>query len=559
MKQLNHPQDAKITPELAREVCLKTNSNAVVGSSIADVGNHFRILLTAIDCRSGKTFARSLQDVTLRNEIVHALGLAGTQLRSRMGEPDASVKEFSKPLELATSSSLEALQSLAQGFKHHSSLDRTIPISYYERAIDIDPSFALAYASVGTVYLGQGRVAEAAAAEKKAYDLRDRLTGQLKFLSETLYYSISTQDLERARPIYEEWVRTFPLDGIGHRNFGIALRSLGEYQRSARESREAIHLMPLLAIYGYYDLMASNIALNQLEEAKNVFREAQAHKYDDASLRSLRHKIAFLEHDRPAMAEQITWAREHAGVGDGVLQGEVSVQAYYGRFHEARRLLRQGQELSAKGRSSFQFGSATWDLALQESEAGNIAATNQLLRTIAAREQGQDLQLALALAFARNGSVKQAKELVDRIDREAPSATLVQFYCLPTIRAAIKLQENDPAGAIELLRPAEKYEFAYPTAFNSVYPAYIRGLAYLQLKNGALAATEFQKVLDHPGIVARFITGALSRVQLGRAQAMMGDKVAARKSYQDFLNLWKGADPDTSIYRMAKAEYAKLL
>jgi tetratricopeptide (TPR) repeat protein len=556
MKQLNHPEDAKVTPAIGLEVCRKTNSRALVTSSIGDMGNHFRIVLNAINCESGTTFARSEQEAPRRNDIVHVLGTAGAQLRRGMGEPSESLNKFNKPLELATSPSPEALQFLAQAFRRHFSTDLAGTISLYERAIDLDPSLALAYASAGIVYLSAGNTARTIADEKKAYELRDRLTGQLRFLAETLYFDLGLGDLEKSYPVYQEWVQTFPLDGVAHNNFGANLLNQGQYDRAAAEAREALRLMPVLGMGSYYPLMAATTYGNRLDEAKLIFAQAQSRKADIPSMHELLHLIAFLQHDEPAMKEQLAWLRRANESGVAGMR-EADVQFYYGRFREARRILQQVKvpDTDKLGHLPY-FGD---DIAMQELEAGDTAGAQRIVGDSATRQQDRRLQLNLALTSARTGDVAEAENLVQKIDRESPHDTLVQYCYLPTIRAAIKLFENDPASAIEVLQPAEKYALVSPQQYvGAVYSAYIRGLAYLKMGEGRPAAVEFQKLLDHQPLVGRFVTGALAHLQLGRAQAMMGDKEAARKSYHDFLDIWKDADPDIPILKQAKSEYAAL-
>ena len=558
MKQLGHSPDAKVTPEIAREVCLKSNSRAVITSSIADVGNGYRIQLTGINCQSGETFARSEQHAALRNEIVHEVGIAGAQLRGRMGEPSESVRKFNQPLELATSASPEALQLVARGFKQHMSRDSAGTISLYERATDIDPFFALAYASVGTIYMENGDYAKALANETKAFQLRDRLTGQLKYLAETLYYSVGLGDVRAATPVYQEWVRTFPLDGVAHMNFAANLYYLGKYDEAAAEAREAERLMPqLLGTGAYYDQMSSETFGNRLEEAKATFSTAQARGVDDSNLHSLRHLIAFLQHDDFAMRQELTWLTNHNATVRS-LGADTSALLYYGHFNETRTLMQQAKDLGANKTTANDF--RHWELyrALQYISVEEWADAQQTLKDSAPFDRSRGGQLMLALASAELGDVGRAEKLVESINQQAPQDTMVQFYCLPAIRATIELQRHNPAAAIEILQPAEQYEYALPNYFSDMYPTYIRGLAYLQLGQGQAASVEFQKMLDHPAIVGRDVIGALAHLQLGRAQAMMGDKAAARKSYQDFLTLWKDADPEIPIYKQAKAEYARL-
>ncbi len=557
MKHLSHPQDGKVTPEIAREVCLKTNSKAVITSSIADVGNHFHIELAGINCQSGKMFAQASQDAPLRTDIVHALGVAGAQLRRKMGEPEESLNEFNKPLEIATSSSLEALQLVAKGFRNHFSPDIATTTSYYERAIDLDPNFALAYASAGASYLGMGKVGQGVAAEKKAYELRDRLTGQLRFLAETLYYDIGLGDLERSYAVYQEWVRTFPLDGPAHNNFAACLLHLGRYDESASESREALRLMPLLGVGSYFTLIRATAYSGRLEEAKRIYVEAQGRTVDNPDLRRVLFLIAFLQHDDHAMEALILRAKQESDGGiTYYLQAEA--EAYKGRFSQVPAWRRRGVELSQKADTAGFADGVKIILFLAESEVGGRQDGARLVKELPPGTLGRNQKLDLALALARNGKTDQALKLAKEVDQEAPSDTLIQKFALPAIRAAVKLHENEPESAIQVLGPAEPYDLALLSCFDNMYPAYLRGLAYLQMGRGKEAAGEFQKMIDHPAVVKMNVIGALAHLQMGRAQAMMGDKAAARKDYQDFLAIWKDADPDIPIYKQAKAEYARL-
>jgi serine/threonine protein kinase/tetratricopeptide (TPR) repeat protein len=557
MTQLNHPLDGKVTPEIAREVCLKTNSKAVVSSSIADAGNHFHIELTGINCQSGKTFAQASQDAPLRTDIVHALGVAGTQLRRKMGEPEQSLSTFNKPLEIATSSSPEALQLVARGFRSHFSPDMATTLSYYERATDLDPQFALAYASAGATDFGIGRFAQGVTAEKKAYDLRDRLTGQLRFLAETLYYSVGLGDLERSYPVYQEWIRTFPLDGVAHNNFAGCLFYLGQYDEAAKESREALRLMPLLGIGNYFNLIRATAYSGRLEEAKRIYEEAQIRKVDSPDLRRTLFLIAFLQHDDRAMDALLLQARQDSEAGI-LYDAQADVEAFRGRFSQVPAWLQKARRVLQKGPLPGLADNMQVIVAIEKSEVGQRDDSARWFKGLPDDKLDRVQKIDLALALARNGETDRALKLADEVDQEAPFDTLVQKFALPAIRAAVKLRENEAENAIEILRPAEPYDLAFVDSFDFMYPAYLRGLAYLQLGRSREAAEQFQKMIDHPAVVRINVIGALAHLQLGRAEVMMGEKPAARKAYQDFLTIWKDADPGIPIYRQAKAEYAKL-
>jgi tetratricopeptide (TPR) repeat protein len=469
-----------------------------------------------------------------------------------MGEPRSSLKKFDVPLEEATSASPEALQFLAKAFRQHFSSDQSGTIALYERAIDIDPNFALAYASVGIPYMMRGNLPKAIQNETKAFELRNRLTGQLKYLAETLYYNIGLGDLVTPLPIYQEWVRTFPLDGVAHTNYSGELYQLGRYDEAAAEAREGIRLMPQLGLGGYASLMYSTVYAGRLEEAKLIAAEAMAKQRDDWGIHGMLHLIAFLQHDDAIMHAEEEWLDAHTRPGYAAY-----VSAYYGRFGDSRR---RTEEIEKQVGSTSVIADALYDrLALDEAEVGDLASVERILKVRFPPRQPQAALSDLALALARTGHAQEGESMAAAFDHLAPHGTLMQFYTLPTIRASIKLSQNDPAGAVRLLEPARDYELTDASGFNSVYPAYIRGLAYLKLGQGDAAAHEFQKLIDHPAIVGRDVIGALAHLQMGRAQAMSGNRDAARGSYQDFLKIWKDADPDIPIYKQAKAEYASLL
>jgi serine/threonine protein kinase/Flp pilus assembly protein TadD len=554
LRTLNLPGDAKVTPEIARQVCLRTNSKMTITSSIADAGNGFRIELNAIACPRGNTIARVREDVARRNDIVHLLGVSAAELRGKLGEPAASLAKFNRPLEQATSPSPEAVQQLAEGYRRHLAMDVRGAIQHYQRATKLDPNFGLAYAALGAAHGTLAELDLATADAKKAYELRTRMTELTRFNVENLYYDFVTGEQDKAYPVLLQWVQTFPRDVIGHNNFARCLRLLAQPDRAADEAREAARLLP--TPWSYNNSVVSSIAADRLEEARATFDEAQTRKFDTPDLRENRVLLAFLQKDEPSMEEQWGWAAGKP-IAASFLFGRSKVQAYHGHFREARRLTAQAINTVTKS-DIIEPAYCNGVAALREAEVGNSAEAQRLAAKALASAPNRIGQLGVALAFARAGNIEQARKLADALGQNDPLNTLVQNYSLPTIRAAMKLHENDPAAAIEILRPTVNYDLAFADGFNDLYPAYIRGLAHLQMREGRLAAAEFQKLVDHPGIVGRTVTGALSHLQLARAQKMIGNQAAARKSYEDFLSLWKDADSDIPIYRQAKAEYAAL-
>jgi eukaryotic-like serine/threonine-protein kinase len=558
LKLLNLPVGGKVTPEIARRVCLRTNSKLIIASSIADAGNHFRIELSALSCRDGDVVARVWKDVANRNEIVHMLGASAAQLREKLGEPESSLARFNKPLEQALSSSPEAAQQLAVGYKRHLALDLRGAIQHYQRATELDPDFGLAYDALESGHSALNQLALAVTSAKRAFELRTRMTEPTRLQTEYIYYDSVTGELEKSYPVLLEWEQTFPRDFIVHNNLVKYFAWSGRPDRAAEEAREAARLLP--TPWSYRSWMYSSILANRLEEAKAIYNDAQVRNFNGPDMRDERVLVAFLQRDEPAMREQWSWAAGKP-IADGLLLGRSRVEAYRGHFNEARRLEKQAIDLAAKSDASAPLGNVGFDNseeALEEAEVGNLAEARRFAAQSRANTLNRNSQLVLALAFARTGNIVEAQNLADALNQNAPLDTVVQNYYLPTIHAAIKLHQTDPNGAISVLQSTVKYDLASPTGFNSLYPAYIRGLAYLKIGEGHEAAAEFQKLLDHPGIVGREVIGALSRLQLARAQQMMGDEAAARRSYEDFLALWKDADPDIPIYQQAKSECARL-
>jgi serine/threonine protein kinase/DNA-binding winged helix-turn-helix (wHTH) protein len=556
---LNLANDTKVTvsPELARQVCEYTHSRGIVSGAIMNLGNRYGIELQVINCETGAKFARVTNEAETRYDIVRVLGLTATQLRTKLGEPKDSIARFNQPLELATSSSPDALQFLASGYQNHLHIDWQAAMADYNRAIEKDPNLALAYAAVGTIYSYVGPEARVAETLTKAFALRERLTAPSRFQVETAYYDIAEGEWEKALPIAEQWVHTFPHDVIARNNLKTTLGTLGRPEESLVQAREAARLLP--SVWMFRGLLDSAIAAGRLDETRATYEQVKSLHFDDSAAHADRALLAFLQNDPSAMQAEWAWAAQNPAVADPVIFREARVQAYHGRFRESHRLNQQAVDSAKKSRNILDATFYQNNEALREAEAGRFAGSLHLLSETRGRDDNSLTWPLATLLSARANDLTDAQKQADALEQARPHDTLILHYSLPTIRAAVELRQGDPAAAIELLRPATKYEMAQGLGFDNLYPAYIRGLAYLQMKEGSLAAPEFQKLIDHPGIVGDFVTGAIAHLQLGRAQAMTGDYAAARKSFEEFLTLWRDADPDLPVYKEAKAEYAALI
>jgi eukaryotic-like serine/threonine-protein kinase len=545
LKLMQRPASERLTPQVARELCLRSNSTALVEGSIARIGQHYWLAVKAVDCSKGNRLASAEKELEDKNEVLRGLEKIGNDLRQELGESLASVQNFSQPLEQATTHSLEALQAFTQGAAIH--LDgKGSPLPYYKLALELDPDFVMARSYLGAYYmhsdptLGIRNI-------KLAYDARNRVSLRERFELEGVYYS-KIRDLPSAIRCYEDWIHTYPRDWIPHGNLGPTYWMSGKFEKAVVEEREALRLRPNAFTYGY--LVWFLAILNHPAEAKLIYEEAERHGQTGFTLRDARYAIAFLQNDKAAMREQVALAMKGPHAQD-LLDMQSDTEAYYGHLRRAREFSQRAVRSAENEDERQSVAEFTSREAQREVEVGNVEQARQ--------KTGEALKLGLGTddyvsAIVGGREIAQAEKLAAKLGQEYPMDTIVQRCSLPTIRAVISLKNNNPRRTIEMLDGATPYI----DECGSLYPAYLRGQAYLRLRRGQQAAAEFQEVLDNPGMNLNNIIGALAHLQLGRAQILVGDKAAARKAYKDFLTLWKDADSDIPIFRQAKIEYAKL-
>jgi len=548
LAELKLPSTTKITPDVARQICAKTNSKMLISQSIADAGNGYHLEMRALDCSSGATLGKEQADIGSRNEVIHELGVTAVHLRAKLGEPSDSVARFNQPLEKALSASLEALQAGAEGTKLHFAHDLAGAVKLYQRAVELDPNLALTYEGMGAAYFVLKNTELSEASYTRAYQLRDRLTEKDRLNTEINYYAEVIGDWEKAYSSTLRFLQLFPRDVYVRNNLGAASTHLGEPNRAADEAAETARLQP--SSYYFAAAVVKCRLASRFIEAKSWLDKADALKFDNPTIREERLLVLFATGDRDGVEKIL--AEEERG-SDRITHAIIETQQ--GRLRSAEQLRLQSFGLTSKTTDIY-----WWVIrsALENAEVGRDVQARRYESKADRSKLGRDDKLVLALALARSGQTEEAAKLADQISAERPEDTLVQHYLAPTIRGAIKLQQNDPAAAIDLLRGTARYDLAFTESFDFVYPAYIRGLAYLKLGDGKSAAAQFQKMIDNRGLTLRHVIGPLAWLQLGRAQKMMGDNASARKSYEEFLSIWKDADPDIPIYREAKAEYARL-
>ncbi len=552
MGQLKLAPTTKITPEIARQICTKTNSKMVISDSIADAGNRYYLEMRALDCGSGATMAEERADISARNQVVHELGATAVRLRRKLGEPGESLARFNQPLEKATSASLEALQTGTEGTKLLLAGNPQAALPLYQRGIELDPDLALTYEGIGAANGFLRRYDLMKASYTRAYELRDRMTEKDRLNIDYLYYTHVTGELDKAYSVLVRSLELFPRDVFFHSNLADTLQKLGQLKRGADVRDETARLEPSPFYFGW--AIESNAVASRFNEARSRLAQAEALNFDSLELRLQRLRLVFIEGDRGAL-DRIFDGEAHGPNRVKFLRERSQFEAQQGHLDSADRLQLQASKLSSDPED------ISWALvisALRNAEAGRTIQARKTEDEALQSKLERGRRMVLALSLARSGRTAEAERLADEVSQEAPLDTIVQGYLVPTVRAAVKLQQHDPHAAIDLLRETSQYDLAYTLSFDYLYPAYIRGLAYLESGDGRSAAGEFQKLIDNPGLCWRYITGPLARLQLGRAQRLMGDKASARKSYEEFLGIWKDADADLPIYRQAKAEYARL-
>ena len=566
LRLMGKPANARLTPEIAREICERTASAAVLDGSIASLGSQYVLGLRAQDCRTGDVLAEEQVQAARKEDVLNALGQIASKFRTRVGESLTTVKEHDTPLAEATTPSLEALKAYSAGWQASFSSGSATAVPFLKRAIEIDPNFASAYAALGRMYGDIGESALSAENTSRAYQLRDRASDQERFFISLTYDLQVTGNLEKAQQTCDLWVQAYPRAWLPHGLLsGGIYNTLGKYEKSVDEAKIAVGIDPDFSI-GYSVLAGSYLALGRTGEAENTLQRASGRKLDIPDFYVLRYAIAFLKDDKAGMEREVVLAREEPRVDDWMSNAEGFVAAYSGHLEEARRMSQRAADLARKAERWETEALYETDAAVREGLFGNVSTARGRAGHALELSKSRDVEYEAAFALALSGDSSRSQTLIDDLSNRFPEDTVVRFTYFPTLSALLALNRSQSANAVELLQTAIPYEGGTTIYGGSevllgagnLDSAYVRGLAYLAAHRGVEAAAEFQKILDHRGIVICDPIGALEHLQLGRAYALSGDKSKAKSAYQDFLTLWKDADPDVPIFKQAKAEYAKL-
>jgi eukaryotic-like serine/threonine-protein kinase len=557
LKAMTRPTDTRLTPSVAREVCQRTESKAYITGSIASLGSRYVLALNAVSCLSGEAVVQHQVQANSKEHVLDALDQAAARLRSELGESLPSVKKFDVPAAQVTTPSLEALKAFSLGTQAaDKNLEESIP--FFKHALDLDPNFVMAYDALGVQYSNLNQQTLARQYLTKAYTLRDR-TSELERLGiEALYYTSVSGELDKAQETYEEALRFYPREEAAHIDVCEVYSLEGQFEKSRQEAKAALQLEPN-DVAGYANLADSDLRLNLFDESRAVIREAESRHLNAVRTHFLLYKLAFLAADETSMAQQLAWASGKPGIEDSFLQTQSGTEAYFGHLQKARALTSHAVESARRNGIDELAALDLADAAVTHSLLGDaLSARKDADAALKFAPQNQTVQVGVALVFALAGDAIHARSITDDLQRMFPTDTVVQHLWLPTIRASMELVPQ-PDRALSLLQDTAPFELSAAPGFgNYMLPAYLRGQAYLRRKQPELAEPEFQKILDHRGHVWNGITGALAHLDLARAYAVQGDAAKARAAYQDFLTLWKDADPDIPVMKQAKAEYAKL-
>jgi tetratricopeptide (TPR) repeat protein len=562
LRFMKRPPETRLTPEVAREICERTGSAAVLEGSIAGLGSQYVLWLRARNCRTGETLVQEQAQTDRKEDVLKALSGIAIQMRTRLGESVASIQEHSTPLEQATTSSPEALRAYTAAKVALYAHGYAAAIPDLKQAIAIDPQFAMAHADLGFMSWNMGQTDLAAEEVRIAYGLRDRVSDRERRYIEMLYDREVTGNLQKELQTLESWAQAYPRDAYAPGIIaGWAAFGTGQYEKGIQASREAMRLDPGVP-FPYAGIALHSLYLDRFTQAAEALQRAAERKLDNAEFLVIRYYLAFLNGDRAGMDREVARAPgEHAE--EWMAHHQALVLARSGRMQQARTMWNYAIALAKQGGRPEDAAIYEAAAAVCEAHLGNAAEARTRARSALDLAKGRDVEYAAAFALASTGVTAGPERLADDLATRFPEDTPVQFEYLPTLRALFALQNKAPSDAIEHLKTALPYDFALPgtvffAKFGGLYPAYVRGAAYLAAGHGQEAAAEFQKVLNHRGIVLADPIGALAHLQLGRAYVVAGDNAKAKSAYQDFFALWKDADPNIPVLKRARTEYAKL-
>jgi eukaryotic-like serine/threonine-protein kinase len=570
LKLMTRPVNTKLTPDVARELCMRAGSKAYIAGSIANLGNEYVVGLKAVNCQSGEPLAQQQVTANGKEKVLNAVGFAAAKLRAQLGESLATVRKLDTPLDEATTSSLEALQAYSLGLKAFHENGAATALPWDQRAIELDPNFAIGYEDVGVDYLGLGEVVRAREYYTKAFELREHASGREKLAISADYYRVVTGEREKAAQTYQEWIASYPRDYRAYLRLGTAYAEEGQYEKAVEINRKSLRLAPD-SVGPYANLTNFLLALQRFDEARQAIQQAQARKLDSFVLHDALYALAFIGDDPSVMTERQQWFAGKPEENIGFLLAS-DTEAYAGHLSKAQEFTKRSLDSAIRADRKENGAIALENSALREAAFGNLNPAKQAAAEgLNLLPTSQGVAVEAALSYAMGGDSARAESLAQDLNKRYPLDTQTQSLWLPAIRVQLALNRKNPADALKSLQVASAIEYGqilFVANLSCLYPTYLRGQAYLAAGQGKEAAAEFQKILDHSGVVWNCWTGALAHLGVARANALQSRtsqgadadaaRVRALAAYNDFLTLWRDADTDIPILKQAKAEYAKL-
>ena len=555
LRFMGRPPDARLTNDVAREICMREGAKAMLTGSIASLGTHYVITLSALNAQTGDVLAREEKEADSKEQVLKSLDQAASSLRGKLGESIGSVQKFATPLEQATTSSLEALQAFSLGQAEHQRLEDSKAIPHLKRAVELDPNFAMAHATLGVAYsnLTQGDLA--ASFVTKAFDLKERASERERLYISSHYYDLVTREMEKAIEIYEQWVQTYPRDNVPRDNLALRYQAIGQHEKALASSSEAMRLDPK-DVYAFQNVADAYERLNRFDEARAVAEQAAAQNMG-RSVHFTLFDLAFIRGDEAAERHELELATDKADEPI-LLMFQANALCALGKLQPARAAFAQSESVSQRlGYKEFS-GIILAQQASCEAELGNLKEARQKISDALAVSQDRDTRAIVMDVLPRTGDTAHSQKIAEDLVRQYPTDTLLNKVFVPLAQARSDLERNQPAQAVARLEVATPYELGTGPGTARYLVNYIRGEAFLGSKQGAKAAAEYQKILDHRGIDPWDVTYTLSHLGLGRAYTLQGNTTSAKSAYQDFFAAWKDADNDLPVLKQAKAEYEKL-
>jgi eukaryotic-like serine/threonine-protein kinase len=558
LRMMGRSTSERLTQDVARDLCQRVRSKALLAGSISGLGSHYVMGINAINCQTGDSLGSTQVEAESREQVLKGLGQAATKIRERLGESLATIQKYDAPVEQATTPSLEALKAFTTAWNLHSSGSEAQSIPFFKRALELDPNFAIAYATMAQVYGNLGEEQLALEYTKQAFDRRERTSEREKLYIESHYYNLVTQDLTRTVQTYELWTKAYPRDDIPHNNLGVTYAQLGQHDKGLQEAQEALRLEPSSNVLAQENVGFAYLSLDRFDEARMTFTNTLAKHPDDVTVHVGRYVLAAILQDEASMQQNVAWALSKADAQALFFWLQAVTAIRYGRLSKARDLIQLS--INADERDGFNENIANRRAlaALWEAEYGELPLAREHVAASLSKSPGNNAKIAAALTWAELKEGQRAETLAADLKQRFSGATILNNLWLPTIKAKVALGRNDSSNAIKLLEASLPYDFATLPPLPNFYPAYVRGEAYLQAHEADAAAQGFQKILDHKGIAGISPVSTLARLGLARARAMASNKEAAKTAYQDLFAIWKDADPDLPLLKQAKAEYAKL-